>query len=246
MNNFTLVDMKPSSTIVIVAKRNEGKSVLSKYILRSLISCGKVDTVYLFSPTERLTHSFDCVPNTHIIPTFDLKFINQIIDAQTKVCKKKGKDDPSVSKILFIFDDMLGAVAQGSLEQQMLNKLFATSRHLKIGIMVLSQTTRGLFSPALRQNTDYLAWRKVNDNQLPSLFESIYYPGSYKQFLEFYHGATASSQFGFLMYDNLTRDESKFFLIEAELCEFTIKYQAKGKADKAVNKADKEKLVINK
>ena len=246
MSDFQLVDIKDSSTIVIVAKRNEGKSVMAKWLLRSLVAQQKVENIYLFSPTEKLSHSFNCVPDSHIIPTFDLKFINSIIDAQTKICKKKGKDDPSVSKILLIFDDMLGSVKQGSLEQLMLNKLFATSRHLKIGLMVLSQTSRGLFSPALRQNTDMLLVRKVNDGQLPTIYESIYYPGSYKAFLEFYHNTTAASKFGFLLYDNLTREDDKFFLIAAELCEFTIKYQAKGKADKAVNKAGKEKLVIKK
>ena len=155
---------------------------MAKWLLRSLVAQQKVENIYLFSPTETLSHSFDCVPDSHIIPSFDLKFINSIIDAQTKICKKKGKDDPSVSRVLFIFDDMLGAVAQGSLEQQMLNRLFATSRHLKIGLMVLSQTARGLFSPALRQNTDYLLFRKINDNQLPSIHESIYFPGSLGSF----------------------------------------------------------------
>ena len=222
--NLKSIDVQPSSTIVIVAKRNEGKSVMAKFLLKSLVSTGRVDTVFLFSPTENLSHSFDCVPKTHIIPTFNLKFIDSIIDAQSKACKKKGKDDPSVAKVLFIFDDMLGSVKQGSLEQQMLNRLFATSRHLKIGIMVLSQTSRGLFSPALRQNTDYLLFRKINDNQLPTMYESMYFPGSYKEFLAFYHSATAASQFGFLLYDNLTREDDKFFLLTAELCKFTIKY----------------------
>ena len=80
---------------------------------------------------------------------------------------------------------------------------------------------------------------------MPSIHESTYFPGSYRQFLEFYHNATAASKFGFLLYDNLTREDDKFFLIEATLCEFTIKYQAKGKdkADKGV-KGVKEKLAI--
>ena len=69
------IDIKSSSTIVICAKRNEGKSVLAKHLLCKLVQQDKVDLVYLFSPTEKLSHSFDCVPKDFVIPTFDLKFI---------------------------------------------------------------------------------------------------------------------------------------------------------------------------
>ena len=225
------LDIRPSSTIVVCGKRNEGKSVLAKWLLYKLVQQEKVDIVYLFSTTEHLSHSFDCVPKQFVIPKFDIPFMEKIIASQTKQIqsKKDGKDDPSISQLLFIFDDMLGSVTQGSREQILLNRLFATSRHIKIGVMVLSQTTKGLFSPALRQNTDYLFFRKINDNQLPSLFESVYWPGSYRSFVEFYHKSTASSMFGFLAYDNLTREDSKFYLITAERPEFKITFTAKRK-----------------
>ena len=222
------LDIRPSSTIVICGKRNEGKSVLAKWLLYNLVRQEKVDIVYLFSPTEHLSHSFDCVPRQFVIPTFDIPFMDKVIASQSKEIQKTklGKDDPSIKQILFVFDDMLGSVTQGSREQLLLNRLFATSRHIKIGVMVLSQTTKGLFSPALRQNTDYLMMRKINDNQLPSLFESLYWPGSYRSFVDFYHRSTASSMFGFLAYDNLTRDDRKFFLITAERPDFNITYCA--------------------
>jgi len=52
----------------------------------------------------------------------------------------------------------------------------------------------------------------------------MYYPGSYKEFLKFYKNATESSKFGFLCYDNLTREDDKYFLIVAEETDFKIKY----------------------
>ena len=226
----THIDIQPSSTIVICGKRNEGKSVLAKHLLCKLVQQEKVDLVYLFSPTENLSHSFDCVPKEFIIPTFDLRFIEKLLQSQQRAIqgRKSGKDDPSIAKILLIFDDMLASVKQGSAEQLLLNRLFATSRHLKVGVMVLSQTTRGLFSPALRQNTDYLFFRKINENQLPALFECLYWPGSYKSFLAFYHSATEQTQFGFLCYDNLTRGMDHFYMVTAEHpCEFKIEVVAK-------------------
>ena len=223
------LDIRPGSTIVICAKRNEGKSVLAKWILYNLVVQEKVDIVYLFSTTEHLSHSFDCVPKQFVIPKFDIPFMEKIVDSQQKEIQKSkiGKDDPKIKKIIFIFDDMLGSVTQGSKEQMLLNRLFATSRHSSISICVISQTTKGLFSPALRQNTDYLFFRKINDNQLPSLFESVYWGENYKSFVNFYHKATASSTFGFLAYDNLTRDDKKFFLVVAERPEFKICYGKK-------------------
>ena len=220
------IDIKPSSTIVICAKRNEGKSVLAKHLLHRLVQQMKVDVVYLFSPTETLSHSFDCLPKVCVVNTFDLRFIEKVLSAQEKAIRKtkQGKDDPAIAQILFIFDDMLASVVQGSHEQLLLNRLFATSRHLKVGVMVLSQTTRGLFSPALRQNTDYLFFRKINDNQLPALFEALYWPGNYKGFVLFYHQVTGTSKFGFLCYDNLTREEAKYFLVTADICKFQIEY----------------------
>ena len=223
------LEIKSSSTVVIVGKRNEGKSFLAKYLLCKMIRQEIVDVVYIFSTTETLSHSFDCIPKECVRDNFDIGFIEKILEAQEKKIRKSkiGKDDPKIAKILFIFDDLLGSVRQGSKEQQLLNKLFATSRHLKVGLMVLSQTTRGLFSPALRQNTDYLFFRKVNENQLPSLFEAMYFSGTYKEFVQFYKNATNSSKFGFLCYDNLTREDDKYFLITAEETDFKIKYTRK-------------------
>ena len=106
------IDIKPSSTIVICAKRNEGKSVLAKHLLHRLVQQQKVDVVYLFSPTETLSHSFDCLPKVCVVNTFDLKFIEKVLSAQEKAIRKTklGKDDPAIAQILFIFDDMLASV----------------------------------------------------------------------------------------------------------------------------------------
>lgn len=242
--NMAELDIQPSSTIVLIAKRNEGKSVLAKWLLYNLVQQKKVDIVYLFSTTEHLSHSFDCIPREFIIPTFDMAFLEKIISSQQKeIMKSKlGKDDERIRKILFIFDDMLGSVSQGSREQLLLNKLFATSRHSKISVMCISQVTKGLFSPVLRQNTDLLCFRKVNDNQLPSLFESLYWPGTYKSFVQFYHASTAKSKFGFLVYDNLTRDDRKFYLVTAERPVFQITYgKSSEKGERSHGKVKKGK-----
>ena len=94
------LDIRPSSTIVLIGKRNEGKSVLAKWLLFNLVEQRKVDIVYLFSTTEHLSHSFDCLPKEFVLPAFDIAFMEKIISSQQKeILKSKiGKDDPKIKK----------------------------------------------------------------------------------------------------------------------------------------------------
>ena len=139
------LDIRPSSTIVICGKRNEGKSVLAKWLLYNLVQQQKVDIVYLFSTTEHLSHSFDCVPKEFVIPTFDIPFMEKIISSQEKEIIKmaQGKDDPNIKQILFIFDDMLGSVKQGSNEQLALNRFLPRADTVKIPLWSFPKPQRG-------------------------------------------------------------------------------------------------------
>ena len=233
------VDIRASSTIVILGKRNTGKSCMGKFVLNRLVAQGKVDIVYLFSTTESLSHSFDCLPPAFVIGGLNMKFIQRVLDSQMKAIrsKKLGKDDPSIKKLLFVMDDLLGSVRQGSAEQQLLDRLFCCSRHSNIGLMLLAQSARGLFSPTLRNNVDYLMVRQLNDNQLPSIYETVYYPGTYREFVRFYKEATEADSYAFLAYDNLTRENQRFFLMTAEHpCVFKIEIRGPKKDNRIKHK----------
>ena len=173
------IDVQENSAIVILGKRNSGKSFLCKYLLRGMLTCDppKADVVFLISPTEKLSRSFNCFDDKFIIPGFDMKRLEKILKAQQKCIlrSKLGKDDPKVKKILLIFDDCLGSIRNGSEEQLFLNKLFATSRHSKIGLIILSQSSRGaVFGPVARDCVDPLFVRSMNKDQLPLIFESCF------------------------------------------------------------------------
>ena len=115
-----------------------------------------------------------------------MKFIDEIVKAQRARIDKFGKDSPKVADILLIFDDLLGSIKPNSLEQQQLNWLFSTSRHINIGLLVISQTSRILISPTIRANSDYIFWRQVNENYIRSIFESIFWSsGNFNSFLKF-------------------------------------------------------------
>ena len=155
---------KPFQTMIILGKRNTGKSYLTKYLIHQLVNQGMYNTVYLFSTTERYSHSFNCLPKEYIINGFDLKFIQNIIDAQRKRIEKYSLESEKVAKIMMVFDDLVGSISTSSKEMQMLNFLFATSRHIGISLVVFAQASRSSVNPTLRQNVDWLFFRNEENN----------------------------------------------------------------------------------
>lgn len=226
--------ISPNMTIVVIAKRGSGKSVLSKYLLKMLMlqNCEagrpKVDTVFLFSTTELYSHSFGCIPKEYVCKKFDCKLIEDILHEQEKACKKWGKDDPRVRRVLLIFDDMLGSVRSGSNEQMLLNRLFCTSRHIAVSLLVIAQASRGLISPVIRGNIDILCIRSISDDHLRTIYEAVYYPGRYVDFVKFYKASLAKSKYGFLTYENT--GDGRFLLVEAVQSDFQITMSGGGGA----------------
>ena len=100
------IEFKTAECVLILSKRNTGKSFLTKYLIHNFINQGIYDTIYLFSTTERYSHSFNCLPKQYIIDKFDIKFIQSIIDAQRKQIDKYGLHSEKTAKILFVFDDL--------------------------------------------------------------------------------------------------------------------------------------------
>jgi len=237
------LEIKPHSTIVVLGKRGTGKSVFSKWLIKHLVENQIYDSVYILSTTEKYSKSFDCVPPEYIVDKYDIKFVQSIIDSQRKMIEKYGKDSDKVSSVLLVLDDLLGSVQTGSHEMTQINHLFSTSRHINIGLLVCSQCSRSLVSPVVKQNTDYLAFRQINDDYLKSLYESVYWDGNIKSFMDFTKKALRDTTHEFIVYDNVTSDESnRWMIMMAEMTDFQISYgkQSKKKIEKKTKK-QKEK-----
>ena len=226
--------IKKHSTCLVMGRRGVGKSFISKFLIHKMLQQGIYDTFYLFSTTERYSKSFDCFPKQCIIDGFDLKFIKELIKAQKKRIDQYGKDSPKVASILFVFDDLLGSIQTGSHEMNYLNHLYATSRHVNVGLLLISQTAKSLISPAIRNNSDLIIWRQINDNYLRSLYESVYWDGNIKSFMDFTKKSFQNTDFEFLCYDNITkRDDQRWMLLLAEECEFQIEMKKKTEKEKS-------------
>ena len=244
---MTEIKITPFSTTCVLGKRNTGKSFLSKWLIQKMVNQGIYNTVYLFSTTERYSHSFNCLEKNYIIDCFDISFIKNVLDAQKKQIDKYGLKSDKVAKILFVFDDLVGSISTGSKEMQMLNFLFATSRHLAIGLLICAQCSRSLISPCMRQNVDYLLLRSLNDDYVKSLYESVYWtnPGGCKSFLAFTKKAFKNTTFEFLCYNNtVLEDSEKWSLVLAEETDFMLNMEKpkRKKGDgEGKKKDDKEK-----
>ena len=226
------IEFKTAQCILILSKRNTGKSFLTKYLIHNFINQGIYDTIYLFSTTERYSHSFNCLPKEYIIDKFDIKFIQSIIDAQRKQIDKYGLHSEKTAKILFVFDDLVGSLASASKEMQMLTFLFATSRHIKIGIVVVAQCSRALISPTLKQNCDHLFIRALNDDYMKSLYEAVYWnsDGGINSFLKFCKKSLMNTTFDFLHYNNTIEDDSKkWSLVLAKEVDFMLEMKTRRK-----------------
>ena len=212
-----------------------------------MLQQGIYDTFYLFSTTERYSKSFDCFPKQCIIDGFDLKFIKELIKAQKKRIDKYGKESPKVASILLVFDDLLGSIQTGSHEMNYLNMLFSTSRHVNVGLLVISQSCKGLTSPVIRNNADLIIWRQVNDNYLRSLYESVYWSGNFKSFMDFTKKSFKNTDFHMITYDNMTtNDDQRWMLLLAEECEFQIEMKSRRIKNTKEDKSKDDKKIKSK
>ena len=217
---LTEIDIPACSTIAILSKRNSGKSFLAKYLLHQLMKQGKIHSVYIFSKTEMHSRSFNCFPEELIIDHYNPEIIDAIFKNQENSIQKFGKEN--TPNVCIIFDDLVSSIP---VNCPTLNRIFTLSRHYNVQLMLLAQVCRAVFSPCIRQNVDMLFVNKVNDNYLKSVYECIYFDGSYKQFQEFFK-KNQTEDYSFLVYDNLS-PKPVFYTIKAKPCNFKISCQNK-------------------
>ena len=77
------MDVKIPFSMIVVSKRNSGKSYLTKHLLRTFMIENKLfDYIVLFSSTAHLSKDFDCLPKKAIQEEFSTAKVNKILDFQ--------------------------------------------------------------------------------------------------------------------------------------------------------------------
>jgi hypothetical protein len=161
-----------------------------------------VDEVYIFSQTEYVSKSFDCLPPTHVFNGWMPAVVNKLMHSQEKEVIKHGRE--KAHRLLLILDDVIGSLAPTDAT---IGKLYTLGRHFNITIMTLLQYSKGVLSPTLRCNSDYLFLGRLSTQALGVLYETVHFEGSQSDFLKYVQKQQSLSPYTFLLYDSLTADD---------------------------------------
>ena len=121
------MDFKKDATFTFVSRRNSGKSHLARFLLYNLLKKDMVDEVFIFSQTEYISKSFDCLPKDHVFNGWMPSVVERIMKAQEAQVIKKGREDSH--RVLLILDDVIGSL---SPFDQTIAKLYTLGRHFNM------------------------------------------------------------------------------------------------------------------
>ena len=151
LSRFNIKDIKDDKVVVLIGKRDTGKSFLCKDILyhHSNIPVGQV-----ISGTEAANEFYSkMVPKLFIHEEYQAQIVHNILKRQ-KMMVIKQKQNPNIDPRAFlVFDDCL--YDNTWTKDKNVRSLFMNGRHFKILFMITMQYALGI-PPNLRTNIDYV------------------------------------------------------------------------------------------
>jgi hypothetical protein len=151
-------------SISISSSRNTGKTVMCSVLIKALLKSKKVDMVLVMSQTQHVNDDYKFLP-ARLRQPFSEDVIKKLMDKQGKIPKKK-RDE-----ILLVLDDVLSD--KEAEKSRFVKKLYTLGRHYNISIILISQTSNVALTPAIKQNSDYLIYSRLNRYMLESLWASV-------------------------------------------------------------------------
>lgn len=179
--------------VLLVAKRNSGKS----YLLRHLVRRQKTlfDSIFVICPTEQINKFYskdDFINSKNIMTDYNEEWVQNLIEKMTKINSGKDKNTKEFKRVLIILDD---AVADSDLHHSDTFKiLMIRSRHIGISLIFTSQYVN-LIPPVSRNNSDYILLGQLNAKSLDVSAEEFSNNLSKKEFIEIYKEATTNYTF---------------------------------------------------
>ena len=102
MESFTM----QNKAVVIIAKRNSGKSFLLKSLLQYSIKIKEFHKMYCISPTEKINKFYsDIIPQNCIFDSYSEEWILSLIDKMSKINGGKTQQSQNPINCLLILDD---------------------------------------------------------------------------------------------------------------------------------------------
>lgn len=184
-----------NKTILVVAKRNSGKSQLIRYLV--LVNQHLFNKIFLICPTESVNGFYsDIIEKKNILTSYNEDFINNLVETMTRANSNQPKNKRQ--NILLILDDCISdATIKNSKPFEL---LFTRGRHINISIIFVSQYLKAAITPVIRNNIDFCLFSQVNAQGLRLIFDEYNYNLSKQDFYELFKKAT--KDYGFLVINN--------------------------------------------
>lgn len=165
---FPIEDMDYDSVIVMIAKRNSGKSFLCRDVLSYFrhIPAGVV-----ISATERKSPFFsEFMPNEFIFDEFEPSIVANVYERQELVIKKYGKDYKKFdSRCFILMDDCIAD--KRFFKDRGVRDIFMNGRHSNLMYLLTTQDCMAIPSD-LRGNIDYVfILRETRVNILKKIYD---------------------------------------------------------------------------
>jgi hypothetical protein len=179
-----------NKTLILVAKRNSGKSYIILYLIQQNMHL--FDKVFVITPTEKIKKFYGhVVPENQIFDEYKEDWVDNLITKMSSTNANKPKEERR--HVLLVLDDM---VMDHNLQTSpTLKKLFVRGRHCNIACIVSSQHLTAI-APIIRVNSDYVICGNLNHNSI-SLMSDEFLAGNIirRQFIELYNKSTKSHNF---------------------------------------------------
>jgi hypothetical protein len=188
---FSLIN----KTVVLIAKRNSGKSQMIRYLVSQ--QRGKFKKIFIICPTEKINNFYnELVKKEDIRDSWSEEWTEQLIEHMTRA--NANKSDKESSHVLLIIDDCVSDV--NFHQSKSFKKLFTRGRHIKISIILTSQYIYQI-PPVSRSNADFILTSQMNTQGLDLLTSEFLFGNlTKKEFINMYHKNT--SNYGFLVINN--------------------------------------------
>ena len=144
--------------------RNSGKTLLISVLIKELLELEKVHMVLVMSQTVHVNKDYAFLP-PRLRQPFSEGVIKKLMDKQAATPKKDRE------QVLLVLDDVLSDKA--AEQSRFIKKLYTLGRHYDLNVILISQTSNVALTPAIKQNSDYILYSRLNRYQLSALWESI-------------------------------------------------------------------------
>ena len=188
---FSLID----KAVCLCAKRNSGKSVLLRYLVKT--HAEDFSKIFVICPSEEVNHFYkDFIDKKDIFPSYKEEWILSLMDKLEKINSKKKKED--FNRVLLILDDCCSDVDFHHCNS--IKRIFTRGRHCGLARIITAQYVYQL-PPVCRSNCDFIAVSQMNRQGLEVLTNDFLMGNiSRDDFYKMYYRST--SNYGFLLINN--------------------------------------------